>query len=515
MINYIFIGVVAVLLLIMLVVGIQLYYDVSLKQKRKKFSYVFKVIMKNDSEYSYEFYSNSKKKKREYLLQNYILANEREIVVKEENGFDAYYPVSEIKKIEFSIRPAKKNAGSRSEFENLFSKEINQENVAVEDSKVEMNNQEHSAISVVNNSPEQLEEKKKTFENDFKVFQDEEKIQKEKPYENQFDIPEKKKMFSEFRKVKKVSKRDTFQPKKAVNSKLISSLMCILVLLVSFSGVFAFLGLRSSNGDIKELKSEVALKAKSKNSEQADITESLIESYLNPFVTDYMMIPNDKAGLEKRNNQLKKYFSFTTDFSTIESDKRILTNKALYDVEKQKEYYLAKYVVNYDVITKKVGSDGKAMDDKLSKTVLLTIPARYEKGKFTIIDYPYFSSLPNLQSSSVIDLPTDVDKSETVSTKDSEKINVFLDQFLSKYATGKKEDLAYMMEIPEGLNGLYEFKETVNKIYKTEDSYTVLSKVTFAEPSGSITHVENMKFTLENKDGKYFITKLEHVLGGN
>ncbi|MFS7398518.1 conjugal transfer protein [Carnobacterium maltaromaticum] len=519
MINYIFIGVVAVLLLIMLVVGIQLYYDVSLKQKRKKFSYVFKVIMKNDSEYSYEFYSNSKKKKREYLLRNYILANEREIVVKEENGFDAYYPVSEIKKIKFSIRPAKKNAGSRSEFENLFSKEINQENVAVEDSKVEMNNQEHSAVSVVNSSLEQLEssvdEKNKTLENDFKVFQEEEKNQKEKPYENQFDVPEKKKMFSEFRKVKKVSKRDTFQPKKAVNSKLISSIVCMLILLVSFSGVFAFLGLRSSNGDIKELKSEVALKAESENAEQPDITESLIESYLNPFVVDYMTIPVDKENLDKRNNQLKKYFSFSTDFSTIESDKRVLTSKALYDVEKQKEYYLAKYVVNYDLITKKVGSDGKALDDKRSKTVLLAIPARYEKGKFTIIDYPYFSDLPNLQSNAVIDLPTDVDKSEAVSTKDSEKINVFLNQFLSKYATGKKEDLAYMMEIPEGLNGLYELKETVNKIYKAEDSYTVLSKVTFAEPNGSITHVENMKFTLENKDGKYFITKLEHVLGGN
>lgn len=227
------------------------------------------------------------------------------------------------------------------------------------------------------------------------------------------------------------------------------------------------------------------------------------------------MIPNDKTGLEKRNNQLKKYFSFTTDFSTIESDKRVLTTKALYDVEKQKEYYLAKYVVNYDVITKKVGSDGKAMDDKLSKTVLLTIPARYEKGKFTIIDYPYFSSLPNLQSSSVIDLPTDVDKSEVVPSKDSEKISTFLNQFLDKYATGKKDDLVYMMEIPEGLNGLYEFKETVNTVYKTGDSYTVFSKVTFVEPSGTMTHVENMKLTLVNKDGKYFITKLEHVLGGN
>lgn len=519
MINYIFIGVVAVLLLIMLVVGIQLYYDVSLKQKRKKFSYVFKVIMKNDSEYSYEFYSNSKKKKREYLLQNYILANEREIVVKEENGFDAYYPVSEIKKIEFAIRPTKKKAGSSSEFENLFSNEIKQEHATAKDLKAEIHNQENSTVSVVNGFPEQLEpnveEKNKTLESDFKVPQAEEKIREEKPYEKKFDVPEKKKILSEFKKVKKVSKRDTFQPKKAVNSKLISSVVCVLVLLVSFSGVFAFLGLRSSNGDIKELKSEVALKAEAVNSEQDEITESLIESYLNPFVNEYITIPTEKEGLDKRNDQLKKYFSFTTDFSTIESDKRVLTAKSLYDVEKQKDFYLAKYVVNYDLITKKVGNDGKVKEEKSAKTVLLTIPTRYEKEKFTLIDYPYFSDLPNLQSNAVIDLPTDVEKSEVVPSKDSEKINTFLNQFLDKYATGKKDDLVYMMEIPEGLNGLYEFKETVNTVYKTGDSYIVFSKVTFVEPSGTMTHVENMKLTLINKDGKYFITKLEHVLGGN
>lgn len=518
MINYIFIGVVAVLLLIMLVVGIQLYYDVSLKQKRKKFSYVFKVIMKNDSEYSYELYSNSKKKKREYLLQNYILANEREIVVKEENGFDAYYPVSEIKKIEFTMRPVKRSARTSSEFENLFSNEINKEQVTVEDSNVEINNQENSIVEVVNSASEQLEptidDENRTLEKDFKVPGTEEKIQEGKPYEKKFNVPEKKKMFSEFRKVKKSAKRDIFKPTKIINSKLISSIVCVLILLVSFSGVFAFLGVRATNGTIKEMKSNLAIKTNATDSNLQEVSDSLIDSYLNPFVGEYMTISDSKEALEKRNNQLKNYFSFTTDFPTTEGDKRVLTAKTLYDVEKKKNDYLVKYLVNYDLFSKKVGNDGKVASDKVSKEAIVTIPVNYEKGKFTVIGLPYFSELSNLQSSKVVDLPTTIAKSETPSTKEAEKIDEFLNQFLEKYATGKKEDLAYMMKTPEGLGGLYEFKESVNKIYKTVDGYTVLSTVTFVEPGGTLTHNENMEIKLVNKDGKFFITKLDHVLGG-
>ncbi|MDT2010820.1 conjugal transfer protein [Carnobacterium divergens] len=522
LINSLFIGAIVILILIVLIFGIKIYYDVSLEQRKKKFEYIFKIIMKNGSEYEYHFYSNSNKKNREYLLKNFIMENDREIAV-EEDGYDSYYPLNEVAKMRMSCRPAKqkvasgRNKKSEVDFDRLFS----EENVEKQENEMETGISQNNTVSrddlndVSEESKPIVPEKEKVAEIEEKApIIEESKNKEKKPYEQTFEVPEKKKLFSEFRKVEKTSKRDTFKPTKTVNSKMLSIVVCVLILFVSFSGVFAFLGVRATNGNVKELKSDLTVKTKSTDSDLQLISDSLVESYLNPFVVEYMTISNNKEALEKRNNQLKNYFSFTTDFPTTEGDRRLLTNKALYDVEKKKEYYLVKYVVNYDLFSKSVGSDGKVVNDKVSTKAILTIPVNYEKGKFTIIDFPYFSDLANLQSSKVIDLPTDVSNSESASSKDTEKINEFLKQFLAKYATGKKEDLAYMMETPEGLNGLYDFKESTNKVYKTADSYTVLSKVTFVERGSTLTHIENMKFNIINKDGKYFITKLDHVLGG-
>lgn len=541
MINYIFIGVVAFLLLIMLIVGTQLYYDVSLKQKRKKFSYVFKVIMKKGSEYNYEFYSNSKKKKREYLLQNYILANEREIVVKEENGFDAYYPVTEIKKIEFAIRSVKKNTIGNPDFENLFSNEnemiidnlkndssnksINAE--YLESSKVKEivpeNNFKTNDESINSETQSSINEIDKTVKNVPKELLNEDMVLHkenkfnpiEKPYENKFEVPEKKKLFKEFKRAKSSSKRDPFKPKKAIRTKSAGILFLIALLLLSLSGVFGFINSKATSSELRSVKTSI-----DKNSNSLEVVEKetlsipLTAAYIEPFVTQYMTISDDFEENQKRNDSLKKYLAFNYDFEKSTSDKRVLKSQEIYNIQENEEFYVVQVKVQYGVGNSDSRNSKTTNEGLISKEALLNIPVIFEKGKFTIIDLPYFSNFDSLQLNKAIELPSNIEGANAITVEEATKIDKFIDQFLTKYATGKKEDLAYMMQYPETLNGLYEFKESTNKIFIKDEKFHVLTLVIFKDSSSSIEHSENMKLEIVLKDGKYFVEKLDHNLGG-
>lgn len=519
--------------------------SVSLDPKRKKYNYHVVFFMKNGSNFEFNFYSNSNKKKRDYILEKFVCVNESEFMVEDEQYNQSYYSLSEVSKMEFSVRPTKRYSNStngnskkvsgkkvQTELEKLLSNENepNQEHETImksELSKIEEINDEGSSKKdtegISNQIQSSIKESDKTVKNvpkellneDMVLHKENESNPIEKPYENKFEVPEKKKFFKEFKRAKSSSKRDPFKPKKAIRTKSAGILFLIALLLLSLSGVFGFINSKATSSELRSVKTSIDKKSNSLEVvEKETLSIPLTAAYIEPFVTQYMTISDDFEENQKRNDSLKKYLAFNYDFEKSTSDKRVLKSQEIYNIQENEKSYVVQVKVQYGVGNSDSKNSKTTNEGLISKEALLNIPVIFEKGKFTIIDLPYFSNFDNLQLNKAIELPSNIEGANTITVEEATKIDKFIDQFLTKYATGKKEDLAYMMQYPETLNGLYEFKESTNKIFIKDEKFHILALVIFRDSSSSIEHSENMKLEIVLKDGKYFVEKLDHNLGG-
>ena len=269
--------------------------------------------------------------------------------------------------------------------------------------------------------------------------------------------------------------------------------------------------------------------------EQEDISGH-IETYFSGFIPLYINMYSDNSLSADRDLKLQSYFGSGFQIENPAVDRK-LESMEFFEVEKDGDLQIAKYVVKYTVASASddlAGSETTSVETTDSSTKssakevtedqetrenetisqLLSIPFKYVDGTIAIADYPYFSSVPNQLG--LLD-PVEKEFGDQLSSDDAKPVVEFVDQFLKSYADLSAEEMKYMMNDPESLNGVYEFSKAETQVYKGETGqYEAVTLVTFVMPDNELTHVERMQLSIsKTSDGKYFVEKLNHTLGGN
>lgn len=317
------------------------------------------------------------------------------------------------------------------------------------------------------------------------------------------------------------------------NGKVLRFLIWTVIVFISFSGILALL--RSQNALNKAKNSQQVLAEMKENvgeHKQDAYTSPKIEVYANRFIDVYMNVPKD--GKEKRQEELSKLYAkgFKLDAVNNFDGYRKLIGKTLYDVSYEKNYTILRYKVTYEnvkVEKKQVQPQQtdpnqpppqpqtKDEEVKAKHTALLNISISSKNGKYAVVENPYFTVADELQANDIKSIENPLAAKEQLKFDKKESIEKWLNEFFTKYADSKTEDMSYMMEEPKALSGIKSFVkiEELN-VYPTDekDTFTVKTVVTFKEKDIDLQNKEVFSLQLKLKDGKYFVEKFKNTLGG-
>lgn len=322
-------------------------------------------------------------------------------------------------------------------------------------------------------------------------------------------------------KIKKVSSRT------ASRFVVISFLVILgLALYGSIRAIGFSSNLSSLENNVSDLKTDLD---NTKDEQQQLFDNYALNSYVQDFLTIYFHLTDKSEEQAKRSEQLKEYFAKNIELPSGEYQgiNRTLLSFQLVSQSKKKDYYSLVYKVKYKLTgkqlkEKEVEKDGQKVkertEENLDKDVInyITVDVHEEKGLYTVVSLPYFVSKVDKKGKfdGLVD-KTEVTVVDDNSTVDS--LKEFTELFMKKYASGTKEDLQYLMSEVEGLYGTFSFVRLDGfDVYKIDDNlYRIKTRVILKDSVLDYIHYENFYLTVSKKDNKFFVEKLEHLLGGN
>ncbi|HBI9153799.1 TPA: conjugal transfer protein, partial [Staphylococcus aureus] len=193
---------------------------------------------------------------------------------------------------------------------------------------------------------------------------------------------------------------------------------------------------------------------------------------------------------------------------------------------------IIQYIVSYDLkITEKKEVKVKKKKDKKdkdkkdeyetkteekerteTKKALLNIPVKSENNKYVVIEYPHFSTIPSNQLKKATLVK---DSLENEKREDNPKLKAFVEEFFDKYCKSKSDDMAYLMDNPEGLEDTREVSKISDlRIYPKGDDYVVKAEVLMKDKGSPLENLEHYTLDITKKDGKYYVKKLTTTIGG-
>ncbi|EAG9434176.1 conjugal transfer protein [Listeria monocytogenes] len=314
---------------------------------------------------------------------------------------------------------------------------------------------------------------------------------------------------------KKTKPKQIIEKDKRKQTVVITYAIFFCVLFCSIGAIVLSL---QTAGKSTEINQQKEIKAK-------DINYPAIQSFLNPFVDNYINVNSSAEKKDERKKRLQSTMVISADYSNSFSidggeGERLLNHKELYSIKETKsKTYLVQYKVNYTnrtftekEITKTEGTNvikQKVKEPKENqKTALLNIEIVQKEDVYAVNSLPYFTDVYNLQAT--------VDKSkeanfDSYQGENEKEIIDFLNDFLKKYAESNSKDMAYMMKEPEGLNNALSYDRMDKyELYQKSGDIIVVSQLVFLEPDTKINVVEDFEITLTKKDSHYYVEKMEH-----
>ncbi|API91547.1 hypothetical protein J32TS6_31090 [Virgibacillus pantothenticus] len=267
------------------------------------------------------------------------------------------------------------------------------------------------------------------------------------------------------------------------------------------------------------------------NEDKEVIEEIPVESaneFLSNFIKEYINVSNESEALQERANRLKEYMVFNDTFNDEKNSlynldnvngTRQLESLNLFHIEDEGERSLFQYKVTFknelqrEVEKEVVKGEGKNKKKEIEieieteeekNTLLLNIPIVYEKGLFSVQSVPYFTEVPSLAGNIEYE-KKEVDLEEYTGNE-KENINEFLNTFFEKYATEPVDEMAYLMDDPQTLNGSFLFEEIRNlKIYVDGKHYKATMEVVFRDELTNIQQVNPVEMTISKTGRNYYV----------
>jgi len=323
------------------------------------------------------------------------------------------------------------------------------------------------------------------------------------------------------KKIKKGKPESRELPKgKKSNSKGIRIFIWAILLIVAIAGPLGFLRSTNALKYSKEANAQLQNNDEKEMENQEAYDSPKFNVYANHVVDDYINIPKDGDERDDYLEQLQTIF-VSEDFLPNLDFKgfRELNSKTYYGKEQEGDHVIAQYKVSYDttVITEKKKKKKTVEEEETtSHEALVNIPIRYDDG-FAVVESIYFTSVPGLKSDhqKQVTNPYDDENVDEVSVNDRDDLQNWVEDFFADYASKSSDEMAYMMDNPQALNGLQEFQEINDfHVYQKDGQYIVKAIVTYQEPEAGITHQEPYTMKIKQMNGKYYVKSLEQTLGG-
>lgn len=339
-------------------------------------------------------------------------------------------------------------------------------------------------------------------------------------------------------KVKKQKKEERKLPKGKSDGKGARFLVWAIIVVILLIGPVAFLRANNALSKAKDSESVLAKVQDGIGEHKQDAyTSPMLEIFTNDVVDAYINIPRDE---EKRKASEEKLVSFYAEGVNPPqvgdlNGFRELTSKELYDIAYEDDRAILQYKVDYRNVVieekevekkEKDGDKEKTVKEKVEeekptdKTALLNVPVTAaEDGGYAVIEAPYFTSVPSVKAEGVETTTNPLEDEKEVDAGKKTEITTWLEEtFFPDYAANSPEDMTYIMDDPEALNGAQDFQGLQEpSVYpgKNENTYVVKTHALFKEKEVPITNAEPFTITIEEDEGKFFIQKLTKSIGGN
>lgn len=265
------------------------------------------------------------------------------------------------------------------------------------------------------------------------------------------------------------------------------------------------------------------------------------ESYSQRFISTYINIPADPKEREERKKDLESFLAEGMKPDKLENlsefeGKRELKSASLYDVKDVKDDS-ARYVyrVQYEVFktvekkeeveVKKKDKDGKekkVKEEKVvekdesqgTKDVMLVVRLGTDGNSFNIIEQPYFKALPS--ETRLTAVQDEIDKSQKNSQVE-EELQQFATQFFTSYTQNTVDEMSYLMEDPESLKDLYEYKGVEDFVVydgENEGEYIVKTLVILQQSDTGLSTKHPYTLVVSKENDKFYVKEFKHTLGG-
>lgn len=327
-----------------------------------------------------------------------------------------------------------------------------------------------------------------------------------------------KKFFQDVFKDKKV-KKEKAEPRelpkgKKSNGRGARIFVWSIVAIVCITGILGFI--RSTNALNKLDRANAQIAENKQNnislSNQEAYEKKEFQIYAGDVASHYMNIPKGDEERESYMDHLKDYVVSKEFLPDIDFDGyRDLKNKSYYGKEQQEDHVVAQYKVSYETVN-------KDKEETKEHEAMLNIPIRADDhGEYVVVESMYFSPIPDLKGDhqKPVSDPYEEDHEEEIDVNKRNDLQHWVEDFFESYASETEEDMAYMMDTPEALDGLQEFQGIRDfHVYQEDDRYIAKVKVTYREPGADIKHEESYTMKLKTMNDKYYVEDLDQTLGG-
>lgn len=255
-----------------------------------------------------------------------------------------------------------------------------------------------------------------------------------------------------------------------------------------------------------------------------EIPQASANEFLSSFTREYINVPNESDALVERANHLKEYMVFSDEFNDDRhpiyqsegSGTRTLNSMQLFHILEDGEDTFYQYKVTFTNEIETEVETGKGKDKQIEieveeeqQTLLLTIPFIYEDGLFSITSVPYFSEVPSLAGN--IEYEKEAIDLEEYNGNEKEDLTIFLNTFFERYATEPIDEMAYLMEEPQSLNGSFLFEEIRDiTIYEDGDMYKVFLNVLFKDSLTDIQQANDVEMDISKNGSNFYVERFSY-----
>jgi hypothetical protein len=248
------------------------------------------------------------------------------------------------------------------------------------------------------------------------------------------------------------------------------------------------------------------------------------ETYAHQFIDTYINIPNDEKKREERTKSLQSFLAEGLKVGELENlrefhGKRVLKSASLYDVKDVNEdaasyVYAIEYEL-FNVIEKKEKEKVKKVDESLGvKEQMIVVRLGTDGNSFNVIEQPYYQAPPSDTRITAVQDQTD-EANKNVKVEDEMK--QFATQFFTSYTTNSIEEMSYLMENPETLKDLYEYKGLEDFVVydgEKEGQYLVKTLVLLQEENTGLQTKHPFTLVVGKENNKFYVHDFKHTLGG-